>query len=130
MRILKGMIKSGVGDAKNWSLGQIQTVTGRADLIAGTLNVEVDELHKLRCDFTLPAVSRKDGRQEDLYFEECLLLIGSKRVPALIARTSTNYHGQKVLEIMAAEHLRNSHGLEDGHIINVQVRTDSDEHLA
>jgi len=57
------------------------------------------------------------------------LLIGSKRVPALIARTSTNYHGCKVLEIMAAEHLRNSHGLGDRDIINVQVRTDNEENL-
>src|SRR5712692_2459462 len=123
MRILRGIVKPGVGDAANWPLKQIRNVTGRYNLIAGTLNVELDEPHSVRCDFTLPVASRNDGRREDLYFEECLLLIGSKRVPALIARTSTNYHGCKVLEIMAAEHLRNSRGLGDRDIINVQVRT-------
>jgi CTP-dependent riboflavin kinase len=127
MRVLRGTVKAGVGDAKNWPLEQIRSLTGRSDLIAGTLNVELDEPHAVRRDYTLHAASRNDGRREDLYFEECLLLIGSKRVPALIARTSTNYHGQKVLEIMAAEFLRSSHGLCDGDVIKVQVRGDEKE---
>ena len=129
MRILRGIVKTGLGDAKNWPLEQIRDVTGRANLLAGTLNVELEEPHSVRHDFTLHATSRNDGRYEDLYFEECSLLIGLKKVPALIARTSTNFHGNEVLEIMAAEHLRDNQGLGDGHTIGVQVRTDKGENL-
>lgn len=130
MRILRGAIRNGLGDAKNWSLDEIRKTTQRPNLIAGTLNVHLNEAHIVRRDFTLHANRRTDGRNEDLYFEECRLLLGSCKVPALIARTSTNYHGEKVLEIMAAEHIRDGYGLSDGHIIDVQVRTEDDETFA
>jgi CTP-dependent riboflavin kinase len=104
--------------------------SGRSGLIAGNLNVELDEYHAVKRDFILPVASRNDGRREDLYFEECLLLVGSERVLGLIARTSTNYHGHKALEIIAKEHLRNSCGRADGPITDVQVRTNNDESLA
>jgi CTP-dependent riboflavin kinase len=129
MRILRGIVKSGVGDAANWPLEQIRTVTGRRDLIAGTLNVRLDEPHSVKRDYTLLQASRDDGRREDLYFEECLLLIGLKRVPALIARTSTNYHGCTVVEIMSAQHLRNNYELNDEDIINIQVRSADGENF-
>lgn len=129
MRTLTGTITSGVGDAANWPLEQIREITGRAGLKAGTLNVKLEEPHFVRRDFMLPAALRRDGRREDLYFEECLLLVSQKIVPALIARTSTNYHGCAVLEVMAEEHIRNMYGLRDNDIIQVQVRTDDEENL-
>jgi CTP-dependent riboflavin kinase len=44
-----------------------------------------------------------------------------KDVPAWIARTSRNIHGDDVLEIMAAECLRQRYGLKDNDNIYVQV---------
>jgi CTP-dependent riboflavin kinase len=128
MRVLRGVVKAGLCDAKNWDVKAIRTVTGRPDLVEGTLNVKLNEPHVLRPDFALPAASRND-RNEDLYLEECLLLINSDKVPALIARTSTNFWGRETLEIMASVHLRHTYRLNDEDIIRVQVRTESTETL-
>jgi CTP-dependent riboflavin kinase len=95
--------------------------TGYENLREGTLNVKLDAPHDLRRDRKLPREDRKDGRGEDLYFEYCCLVIGAGRAPAVIARTSTNYWGPSVLEIMAEETLRNHYGLEDGETLCVEV---------
>ena len=65
--------------------------------------------------------NRIDKLNEDLLFERCQVLLDGVMVPAWIARTSRNLHGDHVLEIMAAERLRQRYGLKDNDNIYVQV---------
>ena len=96
-------------------------MTGFPNLKKGTLNVRLEAEYSLRPHCILRREDRKDGIDEDLYFEYCCLVIGACRVPAVIARTSTNYWGQSVLEIMAEEMLRESYRPQDGDTVNVEV---------
>jgi CTP-dependent riboflavin kinase len=119
---LRGEIESGVGDAGNsWGISEIQRVTGYTSLQKGTLNVRLKAEHALRPYCNLRKEDRKDGINEDLYFEHCHLVIGDYRVPALIARTSTNHWKSAVLEIMAEEMLLARYGLQDGDTLEVEV---------
>mgnify|MGYP001615959028 CR=1 FL=1 len=122
-RLLRGRVESGEGDATKWPTEEIRRLT-RYNLVPVTLNVVLDAPHTLRPDFTLPKEHRSDERQEDLNFERCALMVGADRVRALIARTSTNYHGCWVLEIMAEKRLKESYGLNDGDWICVEVCVD------
>jgi len=124
MRVLRGRITSGVGDASNWPIDQVREVTGYHDLVPGTLNVVLEEPHRLRPDFTLYRECRTDARPEDLHFECCSLLIGADKVRALVARTSTNFHGSAVLEVMAGVNLKDRYGLRDGDWMRVEVCAD------
>jgi CTP-dependent riboflavin kinase len=114
-KILSGRIEAGCGDAKNWGISEIRSVTGYSNLKKGTLNVRLGAEHILRPDYELSRRDRGDGRDEDLCFERCCLVIDACRVPALIARTSRNYWGLSVLEVMAEEMLRERYRLEDGY---------------
>jgi CTP-dependent riboflavin kinase len=109
------------GDARNWSIAEIREATGYNSLIPGTLNVKLDASHTLRSDFHLPREQRTDGRNEDLDFERCRLVMQHGTVRALIARTSTNFWGDEVLEIMAEEHLRSRYGLNDKDQVSVEI---------
>ena len=117
---MNGRVFTGVGDAKNWATAQISDLTGY-QLVPGTLNVKLDQDHEVRPDFTLRMECREDMRPEDLYLERCWLLIGDDRVRALIARTSTNYHGPRVLEIMAEQRLRTTYALAKESELQVEV---------
>jgi len=123
-KTLSGQIETGAGDAVNWEISEIQKVTGYRNLKKGTLNVRLGSPHRLRPDHTLRREDRKDGRDEDLCFECCCLVIGPCRIPALIARTSTNHWGPSVLEIMAEEMLRKRYGLQDADTLDVEVRVE------
>ena len=105
----------------NWGISQIQRVTGYMHLENGTLNVKLEAEHILRPFCTLRREDREDRINEDLSFERCCLLICDRKVPALIARTSTNHWGSCVLEIMAEEKIRQCYGLEDGDTLEVEV---------
>jgi CTP-dependent riboflavin kinase len=122
-KTLKGRISSGLGDARSWEISGIRKATGYDRLKEGTLNVRLDAPHRLRRDYALRREHRKDRREhdEDLYFERCVLVIGTDRVQALIARTSTNYWGPSILEIMAEEMIRDRYGLQDGDALEVEV---------
>jgi|GEM_PF-4421200 len=91
------------------------------NLKEGTLNVRLDAAHSLRPDYKLLRGDRECGRDEDLFFERCCLVIGLHRISALIARTSRNFWGPSVLEIMAEEMLRQGYGLQDGDVLDVEV---------
>jgi CTP-dependent riboflavin kinase len=106
-------------------MAEIREVTAYS-LISGTLNVKLDVPHTLRSDFRLPRERRTDGRPEDLDFERCRLVMRRGNVRALIARTSTNFWGDEVLEIMAEEHLRLGYGLIDRDQISVEVWVGAD----
>jgi DNA polymerase alpha-binding protein Ctf4 len=126
-KVLPGhVMKNGAGDASNWDIDAIRRVTGRGGLQRGTLNVKVDGPHKLRPEYQLSRNERADKRDEDLYFESCVLVMDGGTVAALIARTSTNHWGDEVLEIMAEQHLRSSFGLKDNDRISVEIWVDAD----
>jgi hypothetical protein len=104
-KILSGHIVQGCGDAVNWPMADILKKVGSCfrHLHPGTLNVKLDaNSHTLRPDFKLHRDERSDKavRHEDLGFECCRLVTEGGSLKALIARTSTNYHGDRVLEIM------------------------------
>ncbi len=124
-RVLSGRVSPGCGDAANWPMDDIlKTVAGCFDrLERGTLNVTLDEPHALRPDFKLLKDERSDrgARPEDLIFECCRIGTGKGSLKVLIARTSTNYHGDGVLEIMATENLRNHFGLKDDDRVYIEV---------
>lgn len=86
-----------------------------------SLNVRLDIPYRLRADTLLLCENRIDKLNEDLLFERCQLLLGGVMIPAWIARTSRNFHGDHVLEIMAEERLRPRYGLKDNDRIYVQV---------
>src|SRR6266849_6343508 len=120
-KALCGYLTTGRSDAKKWGIDAIRKATGCFGLQPGTLNVRLDAPHDLRADAMLSRKDRTDGRGEDLFFEHCWLALGGGMVPAWIARTSTNFHGEEVLEIMAEEWLRERYGLKDDDLIEVQV---------
>jgi CTP-dependent riboflavin kinase len=120
-KTLSGKVAAGCGDGSNWGISEIRKATGYGNLKKGTLNVKLEDPHDLRPDYELPRADRKDGKDEDLCFECCCLVIGFRRVPALIARTSRNYWGRSVLEIMAEEMLRERYSLRDGDTFGVEV---------
>jgi CTP-dependent riboflavin kinase len=125
-KTLTGRIEAGSGHAgRNWGISEIQKLTGYTNLMQGTLNLRLEAEHSLRPCCILRREDRKDRIGEDLYFEYCCLVIGVCRVPALIARTSTNHWGPSVLEIMAEEMLRKGYGLQDGDTVNVEVWTET-----
>jgi hypothetical protein len=79
----------------------------------------------MRPDFHLAREDRNSAyayNHEHLVFERCILLLpGGARVPALIGRTSNNFLGPSVLEVMAEEHLRTRYALAKGDRIDVEV---------
>ena len=120
-KILKGRVEKGCRDGKNWDISDIRKTTGYDNLKPGTLNVRLAAPHNLRIDYRLPREQRTDGRDEDLYFERCRLVIGRSSIRALIARTSTNFWGNSVLEIMAEEMIRQCYGVQDGDTVELEV---------
>jgi hypothetical protein len=105
--LIAGYVMPGLGDASNWGIADIQVATGYGRLQPGTLNVSLSAPHMLRRDFQLQGSQRTDGRDEDLDFERCQLVTGDGiKVRALIARTSTNYWKDEVLEIPLRERLK------------------------
>jgi len=121
--MVSGRVVPGCGNARTWDMSEIREATGNYNLVEGTLNVELEVPHILRPDHKLLREDRKDrpDHDEDLFFERCFLVIGIHRVRAVIARTSTNYWGPSVLEIMAKEMLRQRYRLEDGDTLDVEV---------
>ena len=104
-----------------WPTDRIREIVGRPNLHEGTLNVQLSDAHIVTSHYTLPR--EENNRAEALYFERCTLFVGEEVIPALIARTSANFHGSKVLEIMADVHIRRTCGLHDGDEVSVEVES-------
>lgn len=123
-KTIRGVLTTGLGCAKTWGIDEIRKATGCPGLQPGTLNVRLDIPYKVRTDALLRRENRIDKLNEDLLFERCQLLFGEVIIPAWIARTSRNFHGDHVLEIMAEERLRQRYDLEDNDCIYLQVFLD------
>jgi hypothetical protein len=65
--------------------------------------------------------------REAMWFERCRLRRDNKSIRALIIRTSTDYHGFSMLEIMAECDLRDFFSLKDGDEVQVEVFDSFDE---
>jgi len=131
-KTIRGKIFSGVGVARLVMPLDVMTMirerTGFSNLKAGTLNVRLDQPHVHRADYTLAKEERTDGSQEDWRFELCRVSRNDIGVRALILRTTTNYHGNCVLELMAEHGLRDFFKLNEGDEVQVEVtdrRTDT-----
>jgi CTP-dependent riboflavin kinase len=94
------------------------------NLVAGTLNVEIEESrHEFRPDHE---VSREENNgRESVAFERCRIHYNGLSVRALITRTSTDWWGKgtdhKLLEFMAEYWLRGLFSLQDGDRIEIEV---------
>ncbi len=121
---LVGAVETGVGAASS-SLAPLLSIIREAsslrDLRPETLNVRLREPYVLRPTFTIHG--SKVGRNEDYHFEVCRVhdLPHFRAFLGLIMRTSTNYHGESVLEVMAEVNLRERLGLSDGTSVEVSV---------
>src|SRR5947208_16060315 len=109
-KTIRGALETGLGCAKDWSIGEIRKVTGCPSLQPGTMNGRLDAPHKIRIDALLLREGRIYNLDEDLVFERCQLLLGGVSIPAWMVRTSRDLHGGQMLEIMAARRLRQRYG--------------------
>jgi CTP-dependent riboflavin kinase len=132
MKILMGKVGSGVSVASPITsnvIDEIRERTGFRGLRAGTLNVKLPEPHPTRGDFYLRNSERRKPERggEDWSFEICRVGRHGRSLKALILRTSTNFHGDNMLEIMAEEYLRDWLPVKDGDSVDVTVYENADE---
>ena len=132
MKILTGIVRPGTRGATPRTsdvIDEIRERTGFRGLRAGTLNVTLAEPHTFRPDFTLLNSERRepDHKGEDWSFEVCRIGRHGRSLPTLILHTSTNFHGDNVLEIMAEEHLRDWLPANDDDRVEVTVYENAEE---
>lgn len=117
-RVLTGGVFSGAGIAARVleaHIEQIRVVVGLPALLPGTLNIRLPAPYRLVPDF---AIGREAwSHTEDVFFQRCQVA----DLQGLIMRTSTNYHGLSVLEVMAEVRLRDMLHLQDGEAVTVSV---------
>ena len=117
-RILIGKVFTGSGAAYHQHkshMPEIRAKSGLLNLVGGTLNVRLTEPYVIRHDLTFTREEWERG--EDTFFEHCRI----RGKGALIMRTSTNFHGDTALELMAECKLRDTYGLEDEDDFEVEV---------
>lgn len=123
MTSLRGAVSAGGFHKAGWFLahveGLIEERTGLANVVPGTLNVELSEAYFVRPDTIIGRDEYNDA--ESLLLERCC--IGGIR--AVIIRPDShergNAHGPAHLELMAEVKLRDALGLEDGAAVEVVV---------
>ena len=116
--ILKGIVFTGANVAlKSLSplFEQIKYRSGISSLIPGTLNLKLAQDHIGYLDIIF--LAHEYNHHEHVFLERCNIF--NKK--ALIARTSTNFHGNTVIEVIAQEHLRETYDLKDGDEVEVEV---------
>jgi len=117
---LVGMVFSGAGVARQSLeplMADIRRVSGLRELLPETLNVRLGHPYRLHPDPDLTFWAHEWNHPEDVFLQRCRIFA----LDALIMRTSTNYHGDSVLEIMAEQRLRATFGLDDGSQVEVEV---------
>jgi CTP-dependent riboflavin kinase len=130
-KIISGRVKSGVGVARKLEpelMALIRQRTAFPNLQAGTLNVHLGKPHYIQDHHKVKkAENIWWPKREAMWFERCQLRRNNKSIRALIMRTSTNFHGFSMLEIMAECELRDFFSLKDGDEVQVEVFDSFDE---
>ena len=131
MRIIHGTVKSGYGAASanlNPVLRLVESRTGMASLVEGTLNVQIAQAYMviptasiLPHEYPLNLATRLN---ETIKLQRCVIR-GHK---AIIMRPDTHetgmFHGPKHLELMGAVKFRQVLRLDDGAAIDIEVEGD------
>jgi CTP-dependent riboflavin kinase len=130
MRVFVGTVTGGYNEAaRNLDpvMGLIEARTGFANLVRGTLNVNIPEEYIVRPDALInpdeyPRNKEMNDR-ETIKLQRCLVA-GHK---GLIMRPDSHeigagqYHGKNHLEVMGQRNFRETLGLIDGSVVEVQV---------
>ena len=117
-RQLQGKVFKGTGVASGSLdplMAKIRERSGCPNLQRGTLNVRLADPYPGHTDFEF--LAHEHAHHEDVKFERCRVA----GIPALIMRTSTNFHGDSVLELMAESHLRSVLGVVDDDTVIIEV---------
>jgi riboflavin kinase, archaea type len=128
---LSGVIASGVGEGQYYMSQdgyrrQFLEKLG-IDVYPGTLNVELAgaEVNKLRILKSHPGILIESFRTDERTFGEVFAWhasIAGRPCAAILPRRS---HYTRVIEVIAAEHLRSALGLEDGTEVELRVEVES-----
>lgn len=122
--ILKGKVKSGLGQASFWMKKAEQAFYNKIGikLFYGTLNIELDKDYELKGNLIVLHKEEYGGTQE-VYIQECEIL-GHK---SYIVRTDKNMsenrdHPLNLIEIVSDVNFREKYNLEDGDEISVSIK--------
>lgn len=132
MRTLKGIVDDGYGLASanlGPIMGLIQGRMGLTKLVAGTLNVRIFEDYLVKADAVISPeeypLNNEKGTNETIKLQRCLVR-GRK---AVIMRPDTHEtlgwgNGTQCLELMGAEKFRDTLGLTNDSVVDVEVEGD------
>jgi len=121
--LLKGKVKTGLGEASFWIKKAEDTLEKKTGLklYHGTLNVELDSEYIM--DKNLKVLNKEEyGGMQDVYMKECKLF-GHK---SYILRTEKNMsdlrdHPLNILEIVSDVCFREKYNLKDGDLIEIEI---------
>ncbi|MGH9740983.1 MAG: DUF120 domain-containing protein [Candidatus Acidiferrum sp.] len=133
MKIFPATVTTGYGMATaNLSpvLSLIEARIGLPNLVPGTLNVSLPEDYVVLADALIHPdeypYNRQSGLRETIKLQRCLVA----NYKAVVVRPDSHelgsgqFHGKAYLELMGQIHFRESLGLTDGSVIEVQVEGD------
>jgi hypothetical protein len=132
MRVFKGIVDKGWGVATENLLPIMPLIEGRmrmAGLVQGTLNVRIPEDYIVKADEKINpeeySLNKLSGARETIKLQRCLIL--GRR--AIIMRPDTHEtagwgHGTKCLEVMGREKFRDTLGLSNGSVVEIEVEGD------
>jgi CTP-dependent riboflavin kinase len=130
MKVFIGIVTAGYGVAAR-NLDPVMTLiesrTGLANLVRGTLNVNISEEYIVQADALINPdeypLNKQENTRETIKLQRCL--VAGHR--GLIMRPDSHelgagqYHGKKYLELMGQKNLRETLSLGDGSTVEVQV---------
>ena len=107
--IVKGRVKTGLGDAKFWVNKINQVFYNKTDmkLFPGTLNIELNEPFELKKYWIID--KNEYGGTQDVYVTECKLFEDK----AYVLRASQTQHKSNILEIVSNVNFRKKYNLKD-----------------
>lgn len=115
--ILKGKVKTGLGNATFW-VKKIEDLFYNKEgirLFHGTLNIELEDEYELRNYWT---ISKEEyGGTQDVYVQECRLF-GKK---SYIVRSEKTAHKSNILEIVSDINFRKTYNLKDEAEVKIEI---------
>jgi CTP-dependent riboflavin kinase len=127
MRKIVGLVDTGIkgtGGATGRTsevLELLRKKVGMPNLVSGTLNVKLDHPHQHKPDFEFLRAEWPKPETEDWFFEKCEVSFRGKVAIGLILKTTTDYHGPTVLEIMSDKRLKKWFPLESGDEVEITL---------